>query len=116
MRYMLLIANDGKSPQSPTQINATPDFTTWMKALAATGQSRGRFLLRPPDEAVTVRVRNGEQLRSDGPFTETKEQIAGYDILDCDDLDQALEIAVKHPVAKFGAIEVRPDMGVTPWT
>ncbi len=47
-------------------------------------------------------------LISDGPFAETKEQIAGYDIIECTDLDEAIEVASKHPVAKFGSIEVRP--------
>ena len=54
-----------------------------------------------------MRVRRGELLKMDGPFAETKELIAGYDILDCADLDEAVEIASKHPVAKFGVIEVR---------
>jgi hypothetical protein len=55
-----------------------------------------------------VRVRDGEALVSDGPFAETKEQILGYDLIECGDLDQAIEVAVKHPVARFGTIEVRP--------
>ena len=54
-----------------------------------------------------MKVRRGELLTMDGPFAETKELIAGYDILDCADLDEAVEIASKHPVAKFGTIEVR---------
>jgi hypothetical protein len=55
-----------------------------------------------------VRVRESEVLLADGPFAETKEQVAGFDIIECADLDQALEVAAKHPVAKFGTIEVRP--------
>jgi hypothetical protein len=53
-------------------------------------------------------MRGGELLISDGPFAETKEQIAGFDIIDCQDLDEAIEVAAKHPVAAFGSIEVRP--------
>jgi hypothetical protein len=64
--------------------------------------------LRPISDATTVRVRDEEVLIVDGPFAETKEQIAGYDILECADLDEAIEVAAKHPVARFGAIEVRP--------
>ena len=64
--------------------------------------------LRSVSEATTVRVRGGEVLVSDGPFAETKEQIGGFDILDCADLDEAIEVASKHPVARIGTIEVRP--------
>ena len=58
--------------------------------------------LRPASDATTVRVRDGEVLIVDGPFAETKEQIAGFDILECADLDEAIEVAAKHPVARFG--------------
>jgi hypothetical protein len=64
--------------------------------------------LRPISDATTIRPKDGGTFVSDGPFTETKEQIAGYDLLDCKDLDEAIEIAAAHPVAKFGAIELRP--------
>jgi len=59
-------------------------------------------------DATIVRLRDKEVLIADGPFAETKEQIAGYDILECADLDEAIEVASKHPVAKFGVVEVRP--------
>ena len=66
--------------------------------------------LAPVSDATTVRVREGEILIADGPFAETKEQIGGYDLLECADLDEALEVAAKHPVARFGLLEVRPFM------
>jgi hypothetical protein len=55
-----------------------------------------------------VQVRRGEVVLSDGPFAETKEQVGGFDLIDCRDLDEAIEVASKHPAAKFGTIEVRP--------
>ena len=64
--------------------------------------------LRPIEDATLVRVRNGEVLVTDGPFTESKEWIAGYDMLEAADLDEAIEIASKHPMARFGRIELRP--------
>ena len=64
--------------------------------------------LRRVSDATTVRMNDGEVLVSDGPFAESKEQIAGCDVIDCEHLDQAIEVASKHPVAKFGVIEVRP--------
>jgi hypothetical protein len=56
-------------------------------------------------------VQDGEVLISDGPFAETKEQIAGFDVVDCADLDEALEIASRHPTTAIGTIEVRPFLG-----
>jgi hypothetical protein len=64
-------------------------------------------------DSTTVRVREGEVLVADGPFAETKEQIGGFDIIDCADLDEAIEIASKHPVATFGTIEIRPFWPIT---
>jgi hypothetical protein len=64
--------------------------------------------LRPVSDATTVQVRGGEVLLSDGPFAETKEQIGGFDLIECRDLDEAIEVASTHPAAKFGTIEVRP--------
>ena len=59
-------------------------------------------------EATTVRVSRGEVLVTDGPFTESKEWIAGFDILECDDLDEAIAIAARHPQANGGKLELRP--------
>ncbi len=64
--------------------------------------------LRPVSDASTVRVRDGEVLVADGPFAETREQIAGFDIIEAADLDEAIEVASKHPVASYGTVEVRP--------
>ncbi len=65
-------------------------------------------VLRPVRDATTVRTRGDEVLLSDGPFAETREYIAGYDIVECADLDEAIQIAARHPCARFGAVEVRP--------
>lgn len=67
--------------------------------------------LLPTSTATTVRVRDGKTLTTDGPFAETKEQFGGYYVLDCKDLDQAIEMAAKIPTARGGSIEVRPLMG-----
>lgn len=64
--------------------------------------------LAPTSEATTVRVRNGEPLISDGPFAETKEVIVGFDLLDVADLDEAIEVARAHPMARRGRLELRP--------
>ena len=60
------------------------------------------------DQAITVRKRNGKVLKTDGPFAETKEWIAGFDVIECASLAEAIEVAGKHPMARFGKIEIRP--------
>ena len=64
--------------------------------------------LRPVEDATLVRVRGGELIVTDGPFTESKEWIAGVAILDCADLDEAIEIAARNPMAYEGRLELRP--------
>ena len=85
-----------------------PDADAWVAEMGGRGVRLQGHELAAVRDATTVRVRQGEVLVADGPFAETKEQIAGFDILECDDLDQAIEVASKHPVARFGTIELRP--------
>ncbi|MGW1026371.1 nuclear transport factor 2 family protein [Streptomyces sp. NPDC002577] len=103
MKYMLLVCGDDSADAS-----GMAPVEPWVEEQ---GAQRGVRLhghrLRPPADAVTVRVRGGEVLRTDGPFAETKEYVAGYDILECDSLEEAVEVAAKHPVATIGAMEVR---------
>ncbi len=110
MRYLLLICRDPAIELSPEERAARPGWVTaWVdemenrKILLAGGSE-----LRPRSDATTVRVRGREVLVADGPFAETKEQIGGFDIVERTDLDEAIEVAAKHPVARFGSIEVRP--------
>jgi hypothetical protein len=70
----------------------------------------GGNALQPTPTATTVRVRDDQRLVTDGPFAETKEQLGGYYLLECKDLDEAIEWAAKIPGAKYGSIEVRPIM------
>ena len=113
MKYLMLVCVDGSvdltREDEPVEEGAPAEEGSIEVWLAETGK---RWLdgdrLRPPAEATTVRVRDGRTVLSDGPFAETKEQIAGYDVLDCADLDEAIEIASKHPVAPFGMLELRP--------
>ena len=104
MRYMLLICADESVEVSPEESAAEP----WVEEMHRREVRRDGSRLRPVSDATTVRRRGGEVVVSDGPFAETKEQIAGFDIIECDDLDEAIEVASKHPVATYGTIEVRP--------
>jgi hypothetical protein len=108
MKYLLLVCAEESlepSPEQGTEVGLT--IEEWVKEADSRGRQFGQRL-RPVSDATTVRVRGGEALVSDGPFAETKEQIAGLDILECANLDEAIELAAKHPVARFGMIEVRP--------
>jgi hypothetical protein len=105
MEYLLFIATDtepGEPAEAPHEIDA------WLEEGERRGIRRHGEALRPVDEATTVRVRGGEVLITDGPFTESKEWIAGYDLLDCDNLDDAIDYASRHPMARRGRIEIRP--------
>ncbi|HEY1829583.1 MAG TPA: YciI family protein [Acidimicrobiales bacterium] len=107
MRYLLLIADvETSAAREATGMN--PEYAAFMKDIAERGVLQGGERLRPTTDATTVRVRDGEVLTTDGPFAETKEALAGYFLVDCKDLDEAIEVAGKIPSASTGAIEVRP--------
>ncbi|MCW3013429.1 MAG: YCII-related protein [Solirubrobacterales bacterium] len=109
MRYMLLLyIQDRPEP-------GTPEATAAFCAIAEFHQrcqDRGVLVasdpLHAPQTATTVRVRDGATLNTDGPFTETTEWLGGYFIVDCADLDEALELAASCPTAHEGSVEVRP--------
>ena len=111
MRYLMMIcteesADDASSPEE--QAAGMAEYGVFMEEMGRRGVLQGGERLRPTTDATTVRVQGGETVTSDGPFAETKEQIGGYFVVDCKDLDEAIEIAAKIPGAKFGSIEVRP--------
>jgi hypothetical protein len=112
MLYTMLIAGDEKATASrepEEEAQGLKEYDAFGHEMAERGVLKGGARLRPTSDATTVRVKNGEVLTSDGPFAETKEQIGGYFVVDCKDLDEAIEIASKIPGAKVGSIEVRPN-------
>ena len=82
-------------------------LSAWDAEMISRGILVGGGVLRPGKQATTVRVRGGELLVTDGPFAETKEQIAGYGVLECASLDEAIEVSSSHPTAKIGTFELR---------
>jgi hypothetical protein len=109
MKYMLLIiAAEDLVLTEEQQAQMQKDTEAWVADTDGRGVRLLGSRLRPVSDATTVRVRDGEVLLADGPFAETKEQIAGFDIIECADLDEAIDVAAKHPVSRFGTIEVRP--------
>jgi hypothetical protein len=111
MRYALLICTSEKSDAAMTPAEVETQFAGYMKFgedMTKRGVLTGGERLRPTSDATTVQVRNGDVTTFDGPFAETKEQIAGFYLVEAKDLDEAIEIAAKIPGASTGSIEVRP--------
>jgi hypothetical protein len=111
MRYALLICTD----EAADQALSPAEYETYMAGYAKFGEEMGRRgvltggeRLKPTTDATSVQVRDGQTITSDGPFAETKEQIGGFYLIDCKDLDEAIEIAAKIPGASNGTVEVRP--------
>jgi hypothetical protein len=107
MKYLMLVCVDPDLAPGETQ-GAPDDVDEWVSETNRKGIRLMGERVRPGSEATTVRVRNGEVLLSDGPYVETKDLIAGFDVLECDDLDHAVEVASRHPMAWVGVIELRP--------
>ena len=102
MRYLMLVHVDESADAGPDEV------APWVAEMNDRGVRAFGSRLRPSSDTTTVRVRDDETLLTDGPFAETKEQIGGFDILECRDLDEAIEVAARHPGAKNGRIELRP--------
>lgn len=104
MQFMMFVCSDSDPdaiPEAPGEIHV------WLDDLEARGKRITGDRLRPVGDARTVRVRGGKRMVTDGPFAEAKEVILGFDILECDSIEEAVDIAAKHPMARAGRIEVR---------
>jgi hypothetical protein len=109
MRYVLLVCDRENTVLSEgEQQERFAAYTAFQDEMETRGVLLGRERLRPASSATTVRVRDAGLVVADGPFAETKEQIAGFYVIECADLDEAVEVATKVPAARYGTIEVRP--------
>jgi hypothetical protein len=111
MKYMLLMyANESAVPETPEDQEAVSQrvWFALMKEMKDAGVLLSNTGLSPIANATTVRIREGKTLITDGPFAETHEQLGGFFLLECKDLDEALRWAEKIPHAKYGSVEVRP--------
>ena len=111
MKYMLLIYHEeqawtGLSEQERQKMYA--DYRQFSQEIVASGNYLAGSELHPSSTATSVRVRNGKQLATDGPFAETKEQLGGYYLIEAGNLDEAIGIAARIPSARAGTVEVRP--------
>ena len=107
MQYILLIYSDEGGEPEGDQADVLRRYGAFTEKIRDGGKLVTADRLKPPS-AATVRIRDGETLVTDGPFAETKEQLGGYYVLDCENLDEALAYAAKIPAAENGSIEVRP--------
>ena len=111
MKYMLLIYDEERawSKLTPADQQAMmAEYRQFTESLKAAGQYVSGSQLHPVSAASSVRIREGKRLVTDGPFAETREQLGGYYLVNCANLDEALALAARVPSARFGTIEVRP--------
>jgi hypothetical protein len=111
MQYLLLIYQseaEAAKVGSAGQTQMTAEFRTFTQSIIQSGQFKAGDALQPTATATTVRVRDGKTLPTDGPFAETREQLAGYYLIDAKTLDEAIAIAARVPSARNGSVEVRP--------
>jgi len=111
VKYMLLICRDEPAWDKLGVTERQQVYAEMLKLseeLTARGQYLGGFPLHPSSAATSVRVRDGKRLVTDGPFAETREQLGGYMIVDVKDLDEAIAIAARIPLARTSTVEVRP--------
>jgi len=112
VQFMLIHVLDESNELSPEVVaEVESSCAEWVDRCVGEKANLQGSRICPSSDATTVKVRNGETLVTDGPFIETREQVAGYDILECATLEEALEWAAAHPTALIGGIEVRPLMG-----
>jgi hypothetical protein len=115
MRYALLIYASEQDWANQTEEQAqavNQEYMAFTKDIIDRGLMKGGEALQATATATTVRVRDGETLTTDGPFAETKDQLGGFYLVDCKDLDEAIEVAARIPDARRGSIEIRPIMEV----
>jgi hypothetical protein len=111
MQYLLLIYGNEKhygTMSKSEQDKVMQEYMDYSKSIAQSGHMRGGNELDMTAKAKTVKVRDGKQLVTDGPFAETKEQLGGYYLVEAKDVNEALALAARIPSARWGSIEVRP--------
>jgi hypothetical protein len=108
MKYLCLVYSDEDDLHSLPESPKDAECLAYAQSLMESGHMLGGEALEPVKTAVTVRIRNGKRTVMDGPFAETKEQLAGFYFIEAADMDEAIGIAEKIPPARVGSIEVRP--------
>ena len=113
MKYMLLVYLDEHALSESEREHCYVESAELARDLSARGNYISAGPLHPTETATSVRVRNGKRLVTDGPFAETREQLGGYYLIEVPNLDEAMSIAERIPIAKHGTIEIRPVLEIT---
>src|SRR5499427_3737551 len=113
MKYMLLVYLDEQAVSEAERQDCYVKSAQLAREIHSSGTYLDASPLHPTSTPTSVRVRDGKGLITDGPFAETHEQLGGYYLIDANDLDEAIKIAERIPVARFGTIEIRPVMEIT---
>lgn len=113
MRYMLLVYGDEQALDQTELEQCYQESTRLTHQLHATGNYLAAAPLHPTSTATSVRVREGRRLVTDGPFAETREQLGGYYLIQAGNLDEAIAIAARIPMARLGTVEIRPVIELT---
>jgi len=113
MKYMLLIYYDEQDLGEAEREQCFGESAQLAQELTSNGKYLAANPLHPTSMATSLRVRNGKRLVTDGPFAETREQLGGYFLIDAKDLDEAIGIAARIPMARKGTVEIRPVVEIT---
>src|ERR1019366_4666533 len=113
MQYMMLVYLDEQALSEAERESCYRESTQLAQELSASGHYLAAAPLQPTSTATSVQVRDGKRLVTDGPFAETREQLGGYFLIEAGDLDQAMAIAARIPIARRGTIEIRPMVELT---
>jgi hypothetical protein len=105
MRYLMLVCAD---PEAEPYRAEEDTIDAWLALLEERGAGITGDRLRPPSEALSVAVRQGQVVLTQGPYVDPLERIAGFDVIECASREEAVELASRHPMARFGRIELRP--------
>ena len=108
MKYLLLMHTDAAEAQAVNAAEAQQEWVAFIKEAQQSGTMLANHGVAPGSTATTVRIRDGKTMITDGPFAETHEQLAGFTLFECKDLDEAIRWATKIPGAKYGSVEIRP--------
>lgn len=114
MKYLCLVYSDEHNLHNLPDSPVDSECMAYAESLANSGQMIAGQALQPVSTATTVRVRNGQMSVTDGPFAETREQLAGFYLVEARDLNEAIRIAAGIPPARVGSIEVRPIRDLQP--
>ncbi len=108
MKYLCLVYSDESALHTPPESPADAECMAYAQKVEGSGKMLAAEALQPVSTATTVRVRGGKVTTTDGPFAETKEQLAGFYLIEAECLDEALRVAAGIPAARVGSVEVRP--------